>query len=101
MPIINSFQRPSGGGVSIDGDFHSPLRRSCAAADFGDATEDRSVEVSRAALVANADGQIFEYNETPFVPHRLAIDSPLAHSAAAMLTSKVVHTAHLTWFRKS
>ena len=83
------------GRVTIDGNFDGSLRRDGATANFGDAAEDRGVEIARAAFVANADRHIFQDDKASFVPQRLASNSPLTHCAVTVFTSKIIHASHL------
>ena len=81
----------SGRRVSIDGDLEGSLRRDRAAADLGHAAEDRGVEIPRPAPVADADGHVFQDDEAPLVPQRLAIDSPLTYGAVTVFARKIIH----------
>ena len=81
MTYIESDRR-----VAIDGNFNGLLCRCCAATNLGHTAEDRGVEIACATLFANTNRHIFENDEVPLVPQRLAIDPALMDRTFTVFT---------------
>ena len=77
--------------VTTDGDFQGAVAGRRAAADFGLAAEDRGVEITGAALVADADRHIFQDHETAFVTQRFPLDAPRLDLAPTVFAGEIVH----------
>jgi hypothetical protein len=82
--------------VAIDGNLECSSRWGLAAANLCDPAQDRGVEITGPARVANADGNFFQDYKTALVTQGLARDPALAHHAPAMFARKVIHIEHLT-----
>jgi hypothetical protein len=66
-----------------------------ASADLGNAPKDRSIEVTRAAFLANTDRNVFENDEVPPMSQGFAGNTPFAHGSITMLARKIVHGSRL------
>jgi hypothetical protein len=84
--------RTSIGGISIHGNFDSSQDRLCTSPNFRDAAEDRRIEVTRAALVAYADGHILQDDKLPLLAQGLAINAPFQNGTPTVFARKIIHT---------
>jgi hypothetical protein len=57
-----------------------------AAANFGDPPEHGRVKISGPAVITHAHWNVFQDNETPFVPNRFPIQATLTNYSCAMFT---------------
>jgi len=77
--------------VATDGDFQGAITGRLAPADFCHSAEDRGVEVTGSALVADADRHVFQDHKIAFVTQRFPLDSPRLDLAATVFAGEIVH----------
>jgi len=77
--------------VAVDRHFYGSHPRGRPAADFGDAAQDRRVEVARPAPVADPDRHVLENHKAPLVPQGLPVDAAFPDRALTMLALEIIH----------
>jgi hypothetical protein len=76
--------------VAADRYIHGALARRLTLADFGYPSEDRGIEVPRPAFVADADWNVLQNHEAPFVPQRFPFDAARLDPSATVFAGEIV-----------